>query len=156
VQFVLQPGRKADSSDATGLGFFTSFDFNPKDSSQIVVGFINGSPRIYKFNGNSSEYSKVSSQDQPSYQNNPKTVRFMPDGQRVFSSDDQLGVGLWPGDPTQSLVYNNSYHLFKPTPFDGGQRVLGYNWQSISIAEIQYQCPGSSGAGTTTCKCGEG
>jgi WD40 repeat protein len=158
VEFVNQAGKKAESSsaDVAGLGTFTSFDFNPKDSSSIVVGFSSGSPRIYQFNGNSTQFIKISSQDQPSYQNNPKTVRFMPDGQRIFSSDNLVGVGLWPGNTNSSLVYNEGFLFFGPVPFDSGQRVLGYNWQKISIVEIQFECPGNPKIWATSCTCGSG
>lgn len=105
--FILHPQYKADGSTNTtqGLGTFTSFDFNPTNSLQVVIGFSNASPRIYNFDGNSNDFLKIANQDQPSYMGNYKFVKFMPDGKRIFSSDYLQGVGLWPGESNQSLLY---------------------------------------------------
>jgi hypothetical protein len=105
--FILHPEYKADSStnSTAGMGFFTSFDFNPINNLQIVVGFGSGSPRLYNFDGVANQYTKIASQDQPYSIGNFKIVKFMPDGKRIFSSDYLQGVGLWPGSPNSPLLY---------------------------------------------------
>lgn len=48
---------------------------------------------------------RVASNEQPTFMNNFKIVKFMPDGKRVFSSDYLEGIGLWPGLPNLPLLY---------------------------------------------------
>lgn len=42
-------------------------------------------------------FFKKSNDIQPKSTLNPKNVKYMPDGVRLYSSDNLLGIGVWPG-----------------------------------------------------------
>ena len=66
--------------------------------------------------------------EQPSYKDNYKQAVFLPDGQRVISSDYKDGVGLWPANPENDLIYKEDYFLFGLIPFNRGRKVIGFVW----------------------------
>lgn len=92
--------------EEVAYGLISSFDFNPHNSDIVAIGFSNMSPKIYDFSQDYLGFQTLFLDgEQPGYYNNYKIVEFMPDGKRVASSDYIEGVGLWPGEPTDSLVY---------------------------------------------------
>ena len=93
-----------DRDNVNGFGSFTSFDFNPHNPMEVVIGFSNASPRIYRFD-QGGDFEPLANTEQPYFMNNFKTVKFLPDGKRAFSSDHLQGIGLWPGSETLPPVY---------------------------------------------------
>jgi hypothetical protein len=65
--------------------------------------------------------------------NNFKVVKFMPDGKRVFSSDFGQGVGVWPDQSNLPLLYRENFIVLGPCIFNGGKKILGYQWQTLKI-----------------------
>jgi len=76
-------------------GSITSAQFNPTDSSEVIVGFLSTSPLAYSISN--AVFFKKLNDIQPMSSNNAKIARYMPDGQRFYSYDFLNGIGLWPG-----------------------------------------------------------
>jgi hypothetical protein len=91
-----------NSTVPTAYGAITSFQFNPTNSSEMVVGFLNVSPMGYTLAKNT--YFPKLKDIQPMGSQNQKVARYMPDGQRFYSYDYLKGIGLWPG-PGSKLYY---------------------------------------------------
>ncbi len=100
---------------------------------QIAIGFGNSSPRIYNFDGPNNDFIKLAVSEQPTYMNNFKIVKFMPDGKRVFSSDHGQGAGLWPNQSNQQLLYRENFIVLGPCVYNGGKKILGYQWQNLKF-----------------------
>ena len=103
-QFYFELSDKINTD--VSFGFISSVDFNPHINTQLVVGFSNVSPMIYDLSNPNAGFQKLYNMgEQPSYKDNYKQAVFMPDGKRVISSDYKDGVGLWPADPQDNLIY---------------------------------------------------
>lgn len=84
-----------NSTAPVSYGSITSVQFNPVNSSEIIVGFLDVSPMAYSLvNG---IFFKKMNDIQPMSSKNGKVAKYMPDGQRIYSYDYLDGVGLWPG-----------------------------------------------------------
>lgn len=137
------------AKEVQSYGAFSTFDFNPLNSLEIVIGFGNVSPR--KFSFESKTFGRVAQDEQPFQKENFKVVNFLPDGKRVISGDYNQGVGYWPGLPNKPLIYKPNFIFLGVKPYDGGRRVLGYVWETLNVIEIQFEC--SSNNFSTSCEC---
>lgn len=79
----------------------TSIEFNPTDSNEMVVGFLNVSPQFLKID---TGYFVPAKDIQPLAGKNEKKATYMPEGKRFMSSDALNGIGIWPG------IKNNLYY----------------------------------------------
>jgi hypothetical protein len=77
-------------------GSITSIQFNPKNSTELIVGFLSSSPTTFSLN-NGGTFFKQFNDIQPMSSQNAKIAAYMPDCTRYFSFDYLDGVGLWPG-----------------------------------------------------------
>lgn len=107
----------------------TSIQFNPNDSNEMIVGFLNVSPQFFKLD---TQYFAPVKDIQPLATKNAKKANYMPDGKRFLSSDSLNGIGLWPGVGNK-LFYKQSYLLYNLRPINNGTRFIGRIWQQIKI-----------------------
>jgi hypothetical protein len=159
-----------NSTAPVAYGAITSVQFNPVNSSELVVGFLSSSPMAYSL-VNSVYFKKI--QDiQPSSSQNAKIARYMSDGVRYYSYDYLDGVGLWPGRKVvrdgvveYRLDYTEKMLLYDAAPNPNGTILIGAVWQSIKIAHIvQSTCKQPSSLTTAsrnsslsiTCDCPSG
>lgn len=84
-----------NSTAPVAFGAITSVQFNPTNSSELIVGFLSSSPMAYSLV--SEIFFKKMPDIQPSSSQNAKVARYFPDGLRYYSFDYLDGVGLWPG-----------------------------------------------------------
>lgn len=91
-------------------GSITSVQFNPTDSEELLVGFLEVSPMAYSVTN--GVYFKKISDTQPKSSQNAKIARYMPDGQRYYSFDYLNGVGLWPGSKVITNETAIAYKLY--------------------------------------------
>lgn len=87
-----------NSTAPVAYGAITSVEFNPLNSSELIVGFLSNSPMAYSLA--TGVFFKKLPDIQPYSSQNAKIAHYMPDGVRVFSYDYLEGVGLWPGSKT--------------------------------------------------------
>ena len=85
-------------------GAITSVQFNPSNSSELLIGYLSSSPGAYSIENGGKFFKKIND-IQPMSAQNAKIARYMPDNYRFFSYDFINGVGLWPG------VGNKLYYL---------------------------------------------
>jgi hypothetical protein len=147
-----------NSTAPLAYGAITSVQFNPTNSSELVVGFLSNSPMAFSLV--SSVYFKKIQDIQPSSSQNAKIARYMPDGLRFYSYDYLDGVGLWPGKKTTQngvvvygLEYTEGMLLYDAATNPNGTVLIGIVWQSIKIVHIvQSTCQQPSGSLTTNAK----
>lgn len=149
-----------NSTASVAYGAITSVQFNPTNSSELIVGFLSNSPMAYSLN--SGIFFKKMSDTQPYSSQNAKIARYMPDGTRFYSFDYLDGVGLWPGNKivTNGVVnyrlgYTENFLLYDAATNSNGTVLLGFVWQSIKVVYIvQSSCkpPTSSSLTTNTNK----
>lgn len=77
-------------------GAITSIQFNPTNSSELLVGYLSSSPGYFSIDNGGLFFKKLSD-IQPMSSQNAKVARYMPDASRFYSFDYLNGVGLWPG-----------------------------------------------------------
>jgi hypothetical protein len=149
-------------------GAITSVQFNPTNSSELIVGFLSNSPMAYSLT--SGIYFKKMADIQPDSSQNAKIARYMPDGIRFYSYDYLDGVGLWPGNKivtngviTYRLGYTENFLLYDASTNSKGTMLLGFVWQSIKIVNIvQSSCKSPASLSTAnqtnsiTCACPTG
>lgn len=135
-----------NSTAPVSYGSITSVQFNPVNSSEIIVGFLDISPMAYSLvNG---IFFKKMTDIQPMSAKNGKVARYFPDGQRFYSYDYLDGVGLWPGSKsivngtiTYKLNYKENFLLYDAAGNSEGTALIGFVWQSIKIVKIiQSSC----------------
>jgi len=117
---------------AVANGDVTSIQFNPNNSNELVVGFLNVSPQLLEID---TGLFKLLKDIQPQSSLNAKKSQFMPDGKRVLSSDYINGLGIWPG-VNDTLYYKEGYLLYDLHPNRDGTTVIGYVWQQIKYFNI--------------------
>lgn len=130
-----------NSTAPVAYGAITSVQFNPLNSSELIVGFLSNSPMAYSL-VNAVFFKKV--QDiQPSSSQNAKIARYMSDGIRYYSYDYLDGVGLWPGTKTVTggtvqygLEYTEGLLLYDAAANPNGTILIGAVWQRIKVVYI--------------------
>ncbi len=111
----------------------TSIQFNPTDSNEMVVGFLNVSPQFLKID---TGYFVPAKDIQPMASKNTKKATYMPDGKRFMSSDALDGIGLWSG-VKNTLLYKEGFLLHSILPNPIGTKFLGRNWQQVKLLQIE-------------------
>lgn len=140
-----------NSTAPVAYGAITSVEFNPLNSSELIVGFLSNSPMAYSLIN--AVFFKKMPDIQPDSSQNAKIAHYMPDGQRIFSYDYLDGVGLWPGSRsnlngvvTYRLHYTENFLLYDAATNPNGTVLIGFVWQSIKIVHIvQSSCKPPSG-----------
>jgi WD40 repeat protein len=110
----------------------TSIEFNPNDSNEMVVGFLNVSPQFLKID---TGFFVPGKDIQPLAAKNDKKATYMPDGKRFLSSDALNGIGIWPG-VKNTLFYKEGYPLYNIQPSANGTMFIGRVWQQIKVIQI--------------------
>lgn len=141
----------ANSQAPIEYGSITSIQFNPSNSSELLVGYLSSSPGFYSIENNGVFFKKLSD-IQPMSSQNAKIAKYMPDNSRFYSFDYLNGVGIWPGLQDR-LYYVENFLFYGASSNELGTRLFGYVWQQIKIADITVNCSGSEGA---TCPCPSG
>jgi hypothetical protein len=148
-----------EASAPVNYGSITSVQFNPTNSSELIVGFLSASPVAYSLSN--GVYFKKYSDVQPMSSQNAKIARYMPDGQRYYSYDYLKGIGLWPGTrlnsntgPTYRLYYKEDFLMYDTVHNSNGTALIGYVWQTIKAVTIVYSNCVKSGA--LGCQCPTG
>jgi hypothetical protein len=147
-----------NSTAPVNFGSITSVQFNPTNSSEIIVGFLDVSPLAYSLSA--GIFFKKLTDIQPMSSQNAKIAKYMPDGQRFFSYDYLDGVGLWPGTKalnngtvTYKLYYQEKFLFYDAASNRYGSTLIGFVWQTIKVAKIQQSsCVDHLG----TCSCPSG
>jgi hypothetical protein len=134
-------------------GAITSVQFNPRNFSELVIGYLSSSPGSYSIENGGLFFKKF--QDiQPMSSQNAKIASYMPDTQRYYSYDYNNGVGLWPG-PGGKLYYLENFLLYDAHSNALGTRLVGYVWENIKVADIMLNCTGGTMAATCPCPNGQ-
>jgi hypothetical protein len=129
-------------------GSITSIQFNPVNSSELIVGFLSTSPMAFSII--SSVYFKKMNDIQPQSSQNAKIAQYMPDGVRFYSFDYLNGVGLWPG--LNNVLYYKENFLFYDAQVNSiGTRLIGYVWQTINVVDITLTCTSPDPNSNTIC-----
>ena len=90
---------------------------------------------------------------QPKSALNPKIARYFPDGQRVFSFDYLVGMGVWPG-LNNTLLYLENYPIYDLISNANGTQLIGQVWQNIKVVDLMITCDDGSKGGQCSCASG--
>lgn len=148
------------STSPVQLGAITSAEFNPNNSSEILVGFLSASPMFFSMEMQSPDEDKPGGffkkifDIQPMSSENAKIAKFMPDGSRFYSYDFLNGIGLWPG-ASGKLAYKEKFLLYDATANADGTQLIGFVWESIKVVDINNLCSDGNTVQTCTCASGE-
>jgi len=123
-------------------GAITSVQFNPSNSSELLIGYLSSSPGAYSIE-NGGQFFKKLNDIQPMSSQNAKIARYMPDHSRFFSYDFINGVGLWPGVGNK-LYYIENFLLYDAASNVLGTRMFGFVWQKIKVVDIMLACSGGT------------
>jgi len=124
----------------------TSLQFNPNNSTELLVGFLSSSPTFFSLD-NGGSFFKRFEDIQPMSSKNAKIAQYMPDCLRYYSFDYLDGVGLWPGTGSK-LYYKENFLLYDASSDALGTRLIGYVWQQIKVVDIALTCSNSIGNST--------